>query len=89
LDAGEAEVIALGLEREDSLILLDESEGRRAAERYGLRKTGTIGILMRAKREGKISSLQAELDALRRQMFRIDEQLYEQVLRVMGEGESG
>jgi len=33
--------------------------------------------------------LQAELDALRRQMFRIDEQLYEQVLRVMGEGESG
>lgn len=87
LDDGEAEVIALALEHQADLVLLDESEARRVAELYALPKTGIIGLLIRAKREEKIESLQNELDRLRsRAGFWIEERLYWQVLRSVGEG---
>jgi len=77
LHRGEAEAIVLALELNAGHILLDETDARQAATTFGLRKTGVIGILMRAKREGTIDSLQFELDALREQMgFYIDDQLY-------------
>ena len=86
LDEGEAEVIALAISRRAGLVLLDEAEARSIAELYGLRKTGVIGVLMRAKREGKVQSVQAELDRLRYQAgFWIDEGLYRQALRAVGE----
>src|SRR6266536_3132436 len=46
LDPGEAEAIALALELSADLILLDERDGRRAAERAGLRVTGVVGVLL-------------------------------------------
>lgn len=86
LNEGEAEVIALALAQQADLVLLDESEARRIAELYGLVKTGVIGILMRAKREGKVQSLRVELDKLRHQAgFWIEEGLYHQALRAVGE----
>lgn len=86
LGEGEAEVIALALGQQADLVLLDESEARRIAELYGLLKTGIIGVLTRAKRESRIRSLQAELDKLRHQAgFWLDEGLYHQALRVVGE----
>jgi predicted nucleic acid-binding protein len=65
LDAGEAEAIALALELRAELILLDEKDGRRAAERAGLRVTGVLGILLRAKQQGAITQLKPEIEALR------------------------
>jgi len=51
LDSGEAEAIALAFELEADLILIDEREGRLAAERAGLRVTGVLGVLLRAKNQ--------------------------------------
>lgn len=85
LDEGEAEAIALAVEHKASLVLLDESEARRTAEFFDLRKTGVIGILIRAKLEGKIDRLSTELDRLRREGFWIEGRLYEQALRAVGE----
>jgi len=86
LDAGESEALALALERHADLILLDESEARRTAERYGLAKTGVIGLLIRARREGLVDSLRAELDRLQIQGgFWIEAALYKQVLASIGE----
>jgi len=65
LDPGEAEAIALALEMAADLILLDERDGRIAAERAGLRVTGLLGVLLRAKRDGQIRSVKPELDLLR------------------------
>ncbi|HID56392.1 TPA: DUF3368 domain-containing protein [Candidatus Poribacteria bacterium] len=87
LDRGEAEVIALAVERKVSIVLLDESEARRIAEIYGLPKTGVIGILLRAKLQGKIRSLKEELDRLRQEAgFWLAEDLYHRVLEEVNEG---
>lgn len=86
LHAGEAETIALAIEQQPDVVFLDESEARRVANLYGLRITGIIGILMRAKSEGKIVSLRDELDKLRNEAgFWIDDELYNRVLQSVEE----
>jgi predicted nucleic acid-binding protein len=86
LDNGEAQVIALAIEQTEALVLLDESDARKIAAVYNLRKTGAIGVLIRAKREGKVESLKTELDRLRGDGgFWIEEELYCQALQSVGE----
>lgn len=86
LDDGEAEVISLAIELKASLILLDETEARRIASLYELNKTGAVGVLIRARLEGKIESLRTELDRLRTESgFWIEERLYRQALTAVGE----
>jgi len=86
LDDGEAEVIALALELEADLVLIDESEARRKTETFGLKKTGIVGILMRAKFEGKIQALRPELDRLRTEGgFWVDDGLYRRALQAVAE----
>jgi predicted nucleic acid-binding protein len=86
LDDGEAEVIALAIEHPGSLALLDESDGRRIASSLGVERTGVIGVLLRAKHEGRIPSLRSELDKIRIDAgFWIDDDLYQEVLEAAGE----
>jgi predicted nucleic acid-binding protein len=86
LDDGEAEVIALAVEHDAELVLLDESEARKVAGLFDLKKTGAIGVLIRAKLTGRIDNLRAELDRLRSEgRFWIEEQLYREALRNVGE----
>ena len=86
LDPGEAEAIALALELSADLILLDERDGRSAAERAGLRVTGVLGVLLRAKNDGQIRSIKPELEALRTQArFFLSVRLQEKVLEIAGE----
>jgi len=86
LHKGEAETIALAIERHPEVVFLDELEARRVANVYGLRKTGVIGILIRAKLEGRITSLREELDKLRNEVgFWIGDALYRRVLQAVAE----
>lgn len=86
LDSGEAEVLALAIERAADLVLLDETEARRIAEVYGIAKTGVIGVLIRAKVEGKVIALHPLLDALREPGgFWIADELYGRALQAVGE----
>ena len=86
LHKGEAETIALAIELHPDVIFLDESEARKVASLYGLPMTGTIGVLIRAKFEGKIVSLQEELDKLRNDAgFWIDDELFSRALQAAAE----
>jgi len=87
LDGGEAETIGLALQMKANRVLLDEREGRRVAKSLGLKVTGVLGILLRAKREGHLPSLQETMEQLQEQAgFRIGRELFADVLREGGEG---
>jgi len=85
LDQGEAEAIALAIEIRADLVLLDESEARRMAEKYGLRKTGLLGVLIKAKNQGMLQSLKIYLDRLHSTGFHISESIYDKVLDAVNE----
>ena len=86
LHEGEAETIALAIEINANVVFLDELEARRVANVYGLHKTGTIGILIRAKLEDKIASLREELDKLRDSTgFWIGDEIYRKALKAVAE----
>jgi predicted nucleic acid-binding protein len=56
LGRGERETIALAIETDADLVVVDDQEGRRIARNRGLRVTGTIGILIEARERGLIAS---------------------------------
>lgn len=86
MDDGEAEAVALAVQEKPDIVLLDESEARKAAEVHGLTKTGVIGLLVRARRTGKVTNLKERLDCLRNEGgFWIDSGLYQSVLKAVGE----
>jgi predicted nucleic acid-binding protein len=86
LDAGEAEAIALALQQQAGLLLMDERLGRETARYFGLNYTGVIGVLIEAKHKRLISSIKEYLDTLRTQAgFHISQPLYLKVLQDQGE----
>jgi hypothetical protein len=50
LDPGEAETIALAVEVQPPFMLIDEREARHAAQRFGLKTVGVVGLLMTRNR---------------------------------------
>ena len=81
LDPGEAEAIALAVESEADLLLMDERLGRQKAQHLGVNVIGVIGVLIEAKRRGIISAVKPLMDQLRDVAgFRISDKLYWRVL---------
>jgi len=76
IDEGEAAAIVLALEQKADLVLMDDYDGRAMAKEYNLKVVGTIGILLKAKLEGKTISLRHDLDVLRKNGFWLSEELY-------------
>lgn len=86
LDAGEAEALALGLELNAELVLVDESAARRKAAELGLEFTGILGVLRDAKLNGRIDSLTEEIRRLRTEArFFIHQELEIRLLASVGE----
>ena len=65
LHSGEAEAIALAVERHADLVLLDDGDARRLASKMGLHFIGVLGILLRAKQHGGVTALGEEIRRLR------------------------
>lgn len=86
LHEGESETIALAVEHQAELVFLDESDARKVARVYGLKVSGVVGILIRAKLGGKIESLQDELERLRDDGgFWIGNDVFRRALKAVGE----
>ena len=89
LDRGEGETIALALELDADLVLLDEREGRHAAQRLELRVTGVVGLLLEAKSRGAVDTIRPHLDLLRHNAgFYLSEPVYQAILSLAGESDT-
>jgi predicted nucleic acid-binding protein len=86
LDEGEAESIALSIQLEPDLLLLDEFDARSIASKLRLRFIGLLGVLMKAKKAGYIQKVKPLMNNLKEQAgFWIDEELYQYVLNIVRE----
>lgn len=64
LHAGEVEVILLAQEAEADLLIMDDNAAKKTAKYLGLIVTGTMGVLIRAKKEGLITEVKPLLEGL-------------------------
>ena len=82
---GEAEVLALAQVAGDALLIIDDTLARTHARDLGLRVTGTLGVILRAKREQRIAVVAPLLAQLRAEGFHIAPATLAEVLRLAGE----
>jgi predicted nucleic acid-binding protein len=84
LSAGESEVLVLAQEL-GATAVIDERRGRGVATALGIAQTGTIGVLLAAKRAGLIASVRPLLDQLSAAGVHLSPRLHDEALRLADE----
>ena len=85
LGPGESEAICLSKEIDVDILILDDLNARRVAEKLEINITGTLGILLLAKEKKLIKSIKPLMEELMKGGFRISDELCEDVLDLAGE----
>ncbi len=85
LGRGEAGVLALALESPGPVVILDDGVARRVAGLLNIPMTGTMGLLLEAKRKRLIPEVRPMLDELDRLRFRVAPATRAAILRLAGE----
>ncbi len=84
LDPGESSAIALALEQNTG-VLMDDKAGRSVAMQLGVKVIGTAGVLVLAKRRGRLASVRSHLDALIASGYFLGANVVAQALRMAQE----
>jgi len=85
LDKGEASAIALSLEIDNSILIIDDLKGRKLAEKLNLKYSGTFGLILKAKKSGIINSVIPILDKIKKTNFRFSDKLFQLIVEQAGE----
>lgn len=85
LDKGEASAIALAIEIGKTLLLLDDLKARKIAKKLGLKFTGTLGIIHKAKEMGFIKKVKPLIYKLLKTDFRISQTVITELLKINNE----
>ena len=75
VDKGEASAIALAVEFDNCLLIIDDLKGRRFANQLGLTFTGTLGVIVDAKLAGIIPSVKPLIEKIKQTNFRVSENI--------------
>ena len=75
IDKGESSAIALAMEYSDCLLILDDIKARKIAVQLGFSITGTLGIIIKAKLMGYISSVMPILAKIKETDFRLSPEI--------------
>lgn len=86
LHAGEVEVMILAQQNPKAdLVILDDNTAKKTAKFLGLTVTGTLGVLLKAKKEGVIESVTPIIDELLSNGFYITDEVRRMVMESAGE----
>lgn len=85
LERGEAAVLALAAERGARLVIFDDLDARQDAQRLHLTVTGTVGILLEAKKKGLIDVIEPLLTDLRNNGMYLGDAVIVHALQLAGE----
>lgn len=85
VDYGEASLILLAMEMDSPLLIIDDKRGRKMAQALNIELTGTLGTLLRAKKQNLIPAVKPLLKDLKAIGFRVTEQLENFILEEAGE----
>jgi predicted nucleic acid-binding protein len=85
LHDGEVEVMILAQEQKADLIILDDNAAKKTAKYLGLTVTGTLGVLVKAKRQGIIEEVRPILSEMKQNGFYIGRAVERMVLDQAGE----
>ena len=85
LGPGEREAIALAIETNNSLLILDDALARKHAQLLGVTTTGTLGVLLKAKQTGHLKAVEPALDHLEALGFYLDAATRSAVLKLAQE----
>ena len=80
MDKGEASAIALAVELENCLLIIDDLKGRNLAEQLGIKITGTFGLIIEAKLSGHIESVKPLLAKIKQTDFRLSKDIERKIL---------
>lgn len=86
VDRGEAEAIALAIDLDAELLIVDDRRARGVAEEMGVRVTGVVGVLLEAKQRGMVAAIRPFLDSISAIVgFRMSRGFYDAALKAAGE----
>lgn len=85
LDLGEASVIQLALDENIHTVCIDEPMGRRIARLNGLKLTGSIGVLIRAKQDGFDFSMREAINRMQSQGVYVSQKIVDFALKQVNE----
>jgi predicted nucleic acid-binding protein len=84
LSVADRAVLTLAAKQKQAVVLSDDALVRRVARAEGMAVSGTLGILIRARRAGRLTHHKARQqldDLIARHRFRISVELYQEALR--------
>ncbi len=85
LERGEAEVILLAKEKGIKHVMIDEKVARLQAKVLGLNVIGTLGLLLKAKKAGILSSIKTHITKILEHGIWIKDEIVEGILKNAGE----
>lgn len=85
LGEGESSVLAYALKNSEYWAVIDDREARRCAASLGCRHTGTVGVIVLAKRRGIIKSIRESLIKLQNAGLWLSESFIKEVCHSVGE----
>ncbi len=85
LDVGEAAALTLVHTLHAHLFVVDEQKARRVAAQANIQLVGTLGLLLRAKREGHLAAIKPITDQFPQRKRYYSPALIAQILHAAGE----
>lgn len=85
LDPGERAVVQVAVDEKIDTVCIDEAVGRRIARLHGLKVTGSLGVLIRAKQLGHNLSIANAVSRMQHKGIRLGVSVIDAALKLAGE----